>query len=131
MRIIAIAVAALSIALFHRSAEAQSFWYVPPGYGYGYSQDLGNGVGFGYGIGAGVPFTLDHVTTASTPNSGQLLDGTGDWKPANIIDTHTVSQPKLTKKASLKATVMQKKGPSAPIAKGVNNKGAVNKNALK
>ena len=52
MRIIAIAVAALSIALFHRSAEAQSFWYVPPGYGYGYSQDLGNGVGFGYGIGS-------------------------------------------------------------------------------
>lgn len=55
MRKISVLMSLIGALFAYHKADAQGFWYVPPGsdLSFRYGLDLGNGLGFGYGFGVG------------------------------------------------------------------------------
>lgn len=69
MKYLAFALLLVGAAVTSREANAQDFYYTPPGYGYGYYSGLnfGNGVGYGYGLGVGIALPPQAFMGSYTP----------------------------------------------------------------
>ncbi len=69
MKYLAYAMLLVGVAFTSREANAQDFYYTPPGYGYGYYSGLnfGNGVGYGYGLGVGIALPPQAFMSSYTP----------------------------------------------------------------